>query len=682
MPAKSFRTKSNIQRAWNWIKSNPDRVLKDGYGMRNAYHNFTIVEGAFLSSLFSDLRTDTYSPSTSCKIFLPKASGGLRPYTLLTVRDQVVFQALMNIVAEQLYPKVKAGYYTKTFGHLYAGEDSPWFYKKWSEGYRKFNNTARTAFSDGKNFMASFDLVACYDSIDHKVLRYYLNQIGVPKDATELISKCLSVWTSTDHEERIYQGHGIPQGPMGSGLLSEVVLMAFDSEKRTHGVTYIRYVDDIWFFAKNEEDLRVELVRMDKICKKIGLFPQSSKINIRQVKDIETELKSVSSVGEDFDEDGKVDYFSVLKSVTPSYRITDISKFRYSSARAKADSLLVNRLWRIFKNHPTTYSQLCTAIMRRGKLSDVCKKNIKVLLERRNPYADIHASFIEVLCKLDLNPEDAQVFSSIVKGRFGTGQILRNSDARLSAVVFEFLYKNKRLTDGQKKFICRSPFWYSRREIARFLSNEDSLLIKSFLADEMPDVQISAAESIVDHDIQIPRDSLRSLPDAYFKNFGLKTSGSAEPCKINLMLAEILNRKVRIDWKSLLGRHYKQALMVLVQCRASTTTNIGAWICELDVFNEMVVRSLFERNTGSSLVGTYGSVINQNQSGSPFAITHPAIFRACVAIHERRVSTPTAHAYGVKSKLPTVTFKYQEVSKYKKKQNQIINSLASIYPEI
>lgn len=674
MAAKSFRTKTNIKQAWNWLKSNPDGIIKDGYGMRDAYRNFTVVEENFLNEVVSDLRAGTYNPTSACKVYLPKSSGGLRPYTLLTVKDQVIYQALVNIVAEQLFFKIKNRYYDKVFGNLYGGNESIWFYKNWGVGYKKFNNAARRAFSSGRIFMASFDLVACYDSIDHKVLSYYLQEIGVPQDAIDLLLLCLSKWTSTDYAKPIYQGHGIPQGPMSSGLLSEVVLSAFDSERRTPRVTYIRYVDDIWFFAEEENDLREELVRMDRICKKVGLFPQSSKINIRRVKDIEEELKTVSGIFDNAIEIDNNDYFGILKKVTPSYRIKDVSKFKYCTSKTNPTSQLINRLWRIFANHPEIYPQICSAIIRSGKLSKTSRKNIRLILSRKNPYINIQASFVEVLCKIKMSLDDARIFSKIIKEQFGTGSAFRNSDARLTALVFEFLYINKKLTTKQISYICKSPFWYTRREIARFLKNSESSIIKNFLLDDVQDVQLSSSRNIMLNDTQVPSTSLPFLPNTYFKNFNLITGNTHDPCKIHLTLTLMIGQKINVNWKKLLGTRYKQALKVLVNCNASLSTNIGAWICELDVFNEIIVRALFDKETTLGVVGgNYGSVLGP---GSPFAIRYNNIYSPCAFIHKRRRTTPVTHAYDIKTKQPTQPFKHKEVPVYMKKQIGMIMALS------
>lgn len=95
---------ANLDRAWRWILSNPDPVYK-GY-FRSLYANYGVASTELLRDLGERLRRGVYEPAPSCKLFLPKPSGVLRPFTLLTVEDQVVYQALVNVVAERLFPKV------------------------------------------------------------------------------------------------------------------------------------------------------------------------------------------------------------------------------------------------------------------------------------------------------------------------------------------------------------------------------------------------------------------------------------------------------------------------------------------------------------------------------------------------------------------------------------------------
>lgn len=115
-----FLKKDNLQRAWRWIRSNPDVTYKAYF--RELYSIYAIADEVLLDDLRNRLKHDIYEPSHATKIYFPKPSGILRPYTLLTIQDQIVYQAAVNVIAEKLYPKIRHRYYKDTFGHLYAGK--------------------------------------------------------------------------------------------------------------------------------------------------------------------------------------------------------------------------------------------------------------------------------------------------------------------------------------------------------------------------------------------------------------------------------------------------------------------------------------------------------------------------------------------------------------------------------
>ena len=151
-----LRDIDNLNRAWRWIRSNPDATIKSYF--RPLYKHYAVAEDALLADLSDRLKRGVYQPEPPCKIYQPKASGILRPYSLLSVEDQIVYQGAINLVAEKLYPRILQRYFKQVFGHLYAGPNSIWFYRKWSDGYKAFNDGARQAFADGLTYAASFDL--------------------------------------------------------------------------------------------------------------------------------------------------------------------------------------------------------------------------------------------------------------------------------------------------------------------------------------------------------------------------------------------------------------------------------------------------------------------------------------------------------------------------------------------
>ena len=105
---------------------------------------------------------------------------------------------------------------------------------------------------------------------------------------------------------------------------------------------YFRYVDDIRLFAKNEFGLRRLLVSLDLMSKDIGLFPQSAKISIHRVANIETELKSISNPPETAIKPFSTDQARILQritEVTPRYKIADSTRFKYLLAHARPNSV-------------------------------------------------------------------------------------------------------------------------------------------------------------------------------------------------------------------------------------------------------------------------------------------------------------------------------------------------------
>jgi hypothetical protein len=90
----------NLQRAWRWVRRNPDAQFKAYF--RELYTLYAIADDALLADLQDRLRRRVYQPKPACKLFLPKPSGILRPYTLLTVEDQIAYQVACPQIMCQL----------------------------------------------------------------------------------------------------------------------------------------------------------------------------------------------------------------------------------------------------------------------------------------------------------------------------------------------------------------------------------------------------------------------------------------------------------------------------------------------------------------------------------------------------------------------------------------------------
>jgi hypothetical protein len=290
LPA-DFMAASNFELAWQRVFRGSNLQYKRFFA--HLFPSYEFAHPTIVRDLIMRVRSGLYEPSKATTVYLPKPSRVLRPITLLSLNDQVVYQAIANYVANRFFRSLRPNYGVKTFGAQFAGRRSQFFYRPWKRAYRAFNTEIRTAYLNERNVLADFDLVSFFDLIDHKILRAVLERRVHSGELLDLFCECLEKWTSGTPNIFV-RGHGIPQGPEPSAFFAEILLSDFDKTAYRH-VTYLRYVDDIKLLARDSSPVRRALLKLDLQAKRLGLVPQAQKIALRRVTDINAELKSVPS---------------------------------------------------------------------------------------------------------------------------------------------------------------------------------------------------------------------------------------------------------------------------------------------------------------------------------------------------------------------------------------------------
>ncbi len=419
---------ANLRRAYRWIMSNPDAQYKSYF--RDSYEAFAIASDTHLKWIRAEGLKERYQVSHGSKVLVPKPSGALRLITLLTVEDQIVYQACVNLIADALKAKTVRRYEHRVFAHLYAGKSSKFFYYKWQRSYLKFSQRVRDGYSKGYEYIANFDLASFYDSIDHHVLRHHLKETGVDEDAIDFLLECLKVWTSSTWSngvQNIYHGHGIPQGPLASGMLSEAVLQHLDDAgEQGRKTIYLRYVDDIKILAKNEKELRRKLIELDISSKEIGLFPQTAKINIRKIEDPDEEVKSVSRPPEDAIsslnfEGGQKKLVIRIKELSRNGKIEakNVTRFKYLLSHANPTHHLNSRVIKVLEKHPEFAPNICRYISVYKKIPSKLSAEIIKYLEGQELYHSVNGLLLRAcLGRFSSNDEAAL-------GRLCAGRLIR-----------------------------------------------------------------------------------------------------------------------------------------------------------------------------------------------------------------------------------------------------------------
>lgn len=665
-----LRHPDNLHRAWRWVRSNPDAAYKSYFCP--LYQHFAVSEAALLDDLADRLRRDIYEPEPSCKIFQPKPSGILRPISLLSVEDQIVYQAAVNLIAEKLYPRVVRRYSKQVFGHLYAGKTSIWFYRKWSDGYKAFNEAARLAFADGFIYTASFDLTACYDSLDHRVLRHFLEKLGLDRDFCRKLTEWLEKWTAT--ERGIFHNHGIPQGPLSSGLLSEVVLAHFDDLKlKGIDFCYFRYVDDIRLFAKNEHNLRRLLVELDLLSKDVGLFPQSGKISIHPVRNIEDELKTVSNPPEAAITWPFIDQKKLLKRIetlTPRYEITDPTRFKYLLAYANPSAKLTARLWRILENHPEIYRSVCNFLRRYDKLPRVPAKKLVELVKTNSLYQAVRAEFIGAADGRLPAPQD-QALAKLIKRSWIPRAMLPD----LQVAIGRFLMRTGNLSAAQITYACRAaPSWWTRAMLigAADPHTVGASTLQQIVGNGVKDTGKAPALVAAWKSFEIAhvppgrRRQWNKAAELFMREVGLIHRSTVHHCGITYAFAKLDKYIPNLNWKTLLSSRYAQAERQAIEAVSASGVNITGFVNLLDVFNDLLLGAVFQADgtVGTYELGNPGSVTHAPTSA--FATKYPKTFALVREVHSSRYESMYSHPLIKKTGKPTKKVSFKFLSKARK----------------
>ncbi|MSS44177.1 hypothetical protein FYJ27_10715 [Anaerosalibacter bizertensis] len=302
----NFLDINNFILAYERLKTYPRNYYKSIY--INDLYNFGLNLDINIATLIDRIENDIYEPSCASKIYMPKPDGTVRSITVISFIDLLIYQAIVNILADAFYDEFKYKVNKYVFGHIYnkvtKKDEKIFFYVPWKNQWKKYNNMSIRYFEDGYKYKSEFDLASFYDTIDHTILLKFIEDKVSDEKLISVLEQQLKIWSCDPDRSRIYKNHGIPQGPNASGFLAEILLDYIDRNmirvvKKSNTIKYIRYVDDIRLFSLNENDGRRCLAYLDLLSRDLGLIPQSSKVGIKLIKskkELITDNKKLSQI--------------------------------------------------------------------------------------------------------------------------------------------------------------------------------------------------------------------------------------------------------------------------------------------------------------------------------------------------------------------------------------------------
>ncbi|MEV7807417.1 RNA-directed DNA polymerase [Microbispora sp. NPDC088329] len=233
----------------------------------------------YQNNLLSRFWAGSYLPGAVEIVDLPKDRLTVRPLARLSLEDRLIYEALVFSIAElidgELPDNVYSYRWSKFKGDLRAPIGS---WVKMQERGRALHEKYPA------KLLAKTDITSFYEHIDIDVLLEDLTCLGV------------RMWTRKHLEfflrsfQRMNHVGGIPQGPDASGVLANLYLLPVDTSLQRKGVEYLRYSDDLALFGSSWEELRQELISINRIMRGRRLSMSGAKTKVLLAHEVAEEF--------------------------------------------------------------------------------------------------------------------------------------------------------------------------------------------------------------------------------------------------------------------------------------------------------------------------------------------------------------------------------------------------------
>lgn len=668
----SLATLTNLNLAWQRIRTGDNVAYKSFY--REQVDAYSLSINSNLRDLSTRLRDGTYIPQVPDRIMLAKANGLLRPYTLLTIEDQIVYQAygnlLRNLHVDRRRPLEATGIYSN---HFSDNAKSPFLFKpNYFERYSAFDIRRSNLARDPMYVIADYDLAAFYDTISHELV---LDLVGTDDRARRLLKDALAHWTPE------YVAHGIPQGPIASSLIAECVLLRVDEDVlSSHGGCYLRYVDDMVLAAKNVGELQCLIVKLDKICRGLGFVPNSSKHKAMSRRSnpassgkakprlvsaqttatairMSTALPRVISV-----------FYSTLNR--PRNRVENPTLYRSVMFRSRPTGEVWNVVLKLLRVHPELIDAHVAYLSRFEQSVEISSCIVK-LLRRGTPYANVEGQYWTLLAISAPQSAVAKMVPLALQRIHDTA----NNDSFLKIGLYRFLARSddvSALDIAVKQLITQESAIVLSNVVALFIKREvgsanvDALLYLCVThSDGAVGATAIAASIIANYNFRPSGLALKAISRVAHRTmhslgmFRHQTLLGLDP------IATLLNKRycirAKMDWNRLLGPNYKAAHRLLLMADLEFES-ASAWLGILDSFNDMLVRASCAAINALAITSRPITLVDRNgaevkygnllATSAPLATLNPRMAKAFRDLHYRRNYLPTSHPKQTGTGLP------------------------------
>ena len=222
-----------IQRAWLAVKRAGGCAGMDGVTI----DQFEAHLGTELRELQQLLASGRYRPKPVRQVWVPKASGGLRPLTMWALRDRVAQRAVYDLLAPEFEPH----FLPCSFGF------------RPGLGVQDAVKALQAHRDAGMRWIVDADIEDCFGKIPSDRLMGLVRQ----RVSDRLLLRYTRGWLDADimnSADGRPRKTGTSQGSVLSPLLSNVYLHQVDVVMMKHELAYLRYADDFVICCRRRRD--------------------------------------------------------------------------------------------------------------------------------------------------------------------------------------------------------------------------------------------------------------------------------------------------------------------------------------------------------------------------------------------------------------------------------------------
>lgn len=204
------------------------------------------------------------------RALVPTGHVALRPAAQLDPFDAVLLAALVRSCASTVEKYRGDPQVERIFSYRVASASQARFYR--ADMYKQFWQRSKQ-LSAGAGVVLSADISDFYNQIYHHTVEQEFAAAKVNTSTIKAIVNLLKTCSMTT-------SRGLPIGPHAAHLIAELSLHPIDEMLVQLGAKYVRFVDDMHIFCKDEREARVRLYKLAEALDIVKLQLNRTKTNI------------------------------------------------------------------------------------------------------------------------------------------------------------------------------------------------------------------------------------------------------------------------------------------------------------------------------------------------------------------------------------------------------------------